>query len=516
MKNGKCLLGAATALVVFLSSCQKDVIKTEQTATPVTNNSTADEAIETAPPVWTSVQYNVNSNVAGFWQGLPAKYSSTTKKYPLIVFIHGIGELGTTLSRMNCCGLPRHLYNKTFPANFNIGGNNYSFIVIAPQFKVRPSAAQVQSVVDYARGKYRIDDTRIYVTGLSMGGGSTFDWSVVYGEKAAAIVPVCAGTKPSTTLATKVASKNLAIWGLYSTADAAVPAQWGRDWFTWIDQQNPSYAAKTKLTLWTDASHNTTWARAFNPTTKVDGYNIYEWMLQHKRSSSGSTGSTPAPAPAQPTAPAPTEPTAPTPGNQLPIARAGDDRVIPLGWNYMPTIWGNTSTDPDGKIVSYKWTKISGPSSHLIHTPNANYTKVTQLVEGTYVFRLTVTDNDGGVSTDDITITMTGKNTTTVPVTSNPGTNKPPVARAGDDRVIPLGWNYMPTIWGNTSTDPDGKIVSYKWTKISGPSSYTMLTPTGRYTKVINLVAGTYVFRLTVTDDKGASSTDDIVITMTK
>lgn len=518
MKTAMRLLGAMSALVVLFSSCQKDVITAEQeTSTISSNNSTADEAIETAPPVWTSVRYNVNSNVAGFWQGVPAKYSSTTKKYPLILFIHGIGELGTSLSRMNCCGLPRHLYNKTFPANFNVNGVNHSFIVMAPQFKVRPSAAQVQSVIDYARSKFRIDDTRIYVTGLSMGGGSTWDWSAVYGEKAAAIVPVCGGTKPSTTLAAKVASKNLAIWGLYSTADAAIPEQWGYDWFSWIDKANPTYASKTKLTMWTDATHNATWGRAFNPVTKVDGFNVYQWMLLHKR---GTSSSTPAPAPAPSPVPVeetPEEPAAPAVpvNNQLPIARAGADRVIPLDWNYMPTIWGNTSTDPDGKIVSYKWTKISGPTSFLMHTPNANYTKVTNLVAGTYVFRLTVTDNDGGVSTDDIVITMTSSSRST-PVTSTPNTgNILPVARAGADRIIPLGWNYMPTIWGNTSTDADGTIVSYKWTKVSGPSSYTMHTPTGKYTKVTNLVAGTYVFRLTVTDNDGGVSTDDIVITMT-
>jgi hypothetical protein len=40
-----------------------------------------------------------------------------------------------------------------------------------------------------------------------MGGGSTWDWSVVYGQNAAAIGPVCAGTKPTTTLAANVASK---------------------------------------------------------------------------------------------------------------------------------------------------------------------------------------------------------------------------------------------------------------------------------------------------------------------
>src|SRR5687767_13257433 len=130
----KQLLAAASLLLLF-TSCQKDLtVSDEQSVTGETVSS--DATIETTPPVWTSVRMNVNSNVAGFWQGVPAKYSQNPSKYyPLILFIHGIGELGTSLTRMNCCGLPRHLRYGTFPANFNINGVNHSFIVIAPQFK---------------------------------------------------------------------------------------------------------------------------------------------------------------------------------------------------------------------------------------------------------------------------------------------------------------------------------------------------------------------------------------------
>ncbi len=228
MNVKKNVLVIASSMMLIFTSCQKDLVVDDGTlSTEVSSDATANSAIETSPLVHTMVKYNVNSNVAGFWQSVPSRYSQTTKKYPLIVFIHGIGELGTSLSRINCCGLPHHLSNKTFPANFNIGGVNYSFIVISPQFKKRPSAAQVQSVIDYAKRRWRIDDTRVYVTGLSMGGGSTWDWSSVYGQNAAAIVPVCGGTKPSTTMAANIARKNLPIWGLYSTADKVVPVQWG-------------------------------------------------------------------------------------------------------------------------------------------------------------------------------------------------------------------------------------------------------------------------------------------------
>src|SRR5205085_5469526 len=140
---------------------------------------------------------------------------------------------------------------------------------ISPQFRVRPSPGQVQSVVDYAKSHYRVDPSRVYVAGMSMGGGSTYDWSVVYGQNAAAIGPVCAGTRPTTTLAAGVASKNLPIWSLNSSSDAVVPIQWGRDWISWIDSRNTAMASQTKLTVWSGLTHNGTWGKAFNPKTYV-------------------------------------------------------------------------------------------------------------------------------------------------------------------------------------------------------------------------------------------------------
>lgn len=382
------LLGFA---MVF-SSCQKNIVSedAELNGDVVASNNTYDTQLETALPIHTPKTVAINSNVSGFYETLPALYSKTTKKYPLIVFIHGIGELGTGLSRLNCCGLPYHIKGGTFPAKFLVNGVYYSYIVISPQFRVRPSAAQVQSVVNYAKSHYRVDATRVYVTGLSMGGGSTWDWSVVYGQYAAAIGPVCAGTKPTTTLAAGVASKNLPIWSMNSSSDAVVPIQWAKDWISWIDARNTSYASKTKLTIWTGLTHNGTWGKAFNPATKVDGYNLYQWLLLYKR---GTTTTSPSPTP--------------TTGNIAPVARAGANQSIPLSWKYMPFLNGTTSTDSDGWIASFKWTKISGPSSYSFSAPNSGQTKVNGLVAGTYVFRLTVSDNKGATDYDDVTVTMT-------------------------------------------------------------------------------------------------------------
>lgn len=494
----------ALGLSVYLASCQKDAAFIDDSSLnseTISSEATVDNTIETAAPVWTTVTANVNSNVAGYGQGLPALYSQTTKKYPLIVFIHGIGELGTGATRVNCCGLPYHLYNKTFPANFNVNGQNFSFITIAPQFKVRPSAADVQSVIDYARNRWRVDASRIYVTGMSMGGGSTWDWSAVYGQNAAAIVPVCGGTAPTTALAQKVATKNLPIWGLYSTKDALVPASWGTNWFNWIDQYNAAYASKTKLTIWTDVDHNSTWGRAFNPNTKVDGYNIYQWMLLYTRGGSSVV--------------TPTEPEKPASGNVAPVAVAGPDQTVPASWNYL-RINGNGSHDPDGWLASVRWSQVSGPNTVTFASPLSGNTLVNGMIVGTYVFRVTVTDNKGAVSYDQTTVTITGTATTPTsptPVNPVPG-NKPPIAKAGADQTIPVSWKYL-RINGNGSYDPDGWLASVRWTQVSGPSTLKLASPLSGNTLASGMVAGKYVFRVAVTDNSGAISYDETTITFT-
>src|SRR5690349_13912350 len=146
MPLNRLLAAALPAMLCTILSCKKEITndinydKNAITADEQSSNATADDVLETALPVHTPILYNINSNVAGYYETLPARYALTTKKYPLIIFIHGIGELGTGLSRLNCCGLPYHAKTGTFPAKFLVNGVYFSYIVISPQFKVRPSA----------------------------------------------------------------------------------------------------------------------------------------------------------------------------------------------------------------------------------------------------------------------------------------------------------------------------------------------------------------------------------------
>src|SRR5204863_4310378 len=148
------------------------------------------------------------------------------------------------------------------------------------------------------------------------------------------------------------------------------------------------------------------------------------------------------------------------PPNQSPTADAGRDVVITLPANSI-TLSGS-GNDPDGTIASYKWAKISGPSQYTIVSSGQSQTTVNNLVQGLYLFELTVTDNLGAPARDTVQVTVNAA-----------PPNQPPTAYAGPDIIITLPTNSA-TLSGS-GNDPDGVIVSYQWTKISGPTQYSIV-----------------------------------------
>jgi hypothetical protein len=180
--------------------------------------------------------------------------------------------------------------------------------------------------------------------------------------------------------------------------------------------------------------------------------------------------------------------------NILPVAGAGADQTLTLPANSL-TLAG-TASDSDGIIAAYNWTKVSGPAATLAGANSASLA-VSALTAGTYVFRLTVTDNTGDAAFDEVTITVKP--------------NLLPMAVAGADQTLTLPANSL-TLTG-TGSDSDGTIAAYNWTKVSGPAATLAGANTASLTAG-SLGAGTYVFRLTVTDNGGATAFDEVTITV--
>jgi hypothetical protein len=189
-------------------------------------------------------------------------------------------------------------------------------------------------------------------------------------------------------------------------------------------------------------------------------------------------------------------------GNQPPIAIAGSDQNITLPTDSI-VLDGRNSSDPDGTISEWLWTKISGPASFDIRNSSNTKTAVKNLVNGVYQFELKVTDDKNLSATDTMQVIVNDL--------SQP--NHPPVASAGADHTITLPTNTI-TVDGSGSTDPDINITAYQWTKISGSSSFSISNTNAVQTQISNLIEGVYQFELKVTDAGGLFSKDTMQITV--
>jgi len=264
----------ATSIVILstLISCKKDSV-----------SSSNNDITETLRPVQTAVSTTVNANCSGFYKALPARYDSTTKKYPLLVFLHGSGEVGngtTDLPKVLNNSIPNLIQNNKFPANFT--NDHYSFIVISPQFKGWPTPDDVKTVINYAISNYRIDTTRIYVAGLSMGGGATWDFAGDYSSKVAAIVPISGASFAEEKRCANIASNKVAVWAFHNSGDKIVAPTVSKQFVEKINGNHAEPAAK--LTIFESVDHDA-WTKATDPNYKENGMNIYEWMLQYSKSS---------------------------------------------------------------------------------------------------------------------------------------------------------------------------------------------------------------------------------------
>lgn len=292
MKNAIKILLMLLVPVMAATSCKKDASDPGEdgagnpgTKPPPTENK-YNNVVETKQPIQKAVSVNVNSNIGGYHEALPYLYDSTTKRYPLLVFIHGVGELGngtTDLYNAANVGPARIIKDKRWPANFKVNDKNYSFIVISPQIKqwdYKTVPEDVNAMISYAVKKYRIDTTRMYVSGLSMGGGYTWDYAGKYASRIAAIVPICGASGPNDAKAKVMANAKLAVWAFHNNDDGTVPATNSIGYVDKINALNP--AIKAKLTLWPTGGHDA-WSKALDPKYKENNLNMYEWMLQYSR-----------------------------------------------------------------------------------------------------------------------------------------------------------------------------------------------------------------------------------------
>jgi predicted peptidase len=263
---------------------------------------------------WTAKPLGSTEAPYGYLEHLPADYEKKPKaKHPLVFFLHGLGELGdgtTQLETVAKNGPFNNLKNNDDVAKYL---ESQSAIVIGPQGLKEDkwwNTPKLMKTLSFVIANYRVDPDRIYVTGLSMGGGGTWAVATAMSTVVAAAVPVCPAAGPG-----NVSSiHNLPIWGNQAIDDKTVKfpdnmQKWfdallvdrgitldqgamtgftrsdkpqfahldGKNW-TWAAGEGDRSVAESKLvmTLYPDGSHNS-WSRTYN--NKV----MWAWMFAQKK-----------------------------------------------------------------------------------------------------------------------------------------------------------------------------------------------------------------------------------------
>ncbi|XP_039974657.1 dyslexia-associated protein KIAA0319 [Xiphias gladius] len=180
--------------------------------------------------------------------------------------------------------------------------------------------------------------------------------------------------------------------------------------------------------------------------------------------------------------------------NRGPVAVVGPDRklFLPLSSVFLD---GSGSTDDRG-IISYHWDAISGPPGLKLEDVNRAVATATGLRVGRYTFRLTVSDQEGATDSASLTVRVQAAR------------SLPPVAHASGSHTLTLPNNSL--VLRGSVTDGDQAEVHYLWVRDSqSPAAGDVLygSESQACLYLANLVEGTYLFQLRVTDARGRSST---------
>ncbi len=177
-----------------------------------------------------------------------------------------------------------------------------------------------------------------------------------------------------------------------------------------------------------------------------------------------------------------------------------------------------TVTDPAISNPTFNnwWSEQSGPNSAKIKSQPKAVTTVTGLIAGTYVFYISITDANG---TATATVTVTVNSAANSSITENNeaiaenSSDAPPIANAGNDTTISFSSGGF-ILDGSSSAVGPNSIANYHWALASGSNNSTIESADSSIAKVTGMTEGQYIFTLTVTDNRGNSSTDSVKITV--
>jgi MYXO-CTERM domain-containing protein len=244
----------------------------------------------------------------GHLEYLPPGYAADDAKHPVLVVLHGIGEIGdgTTnlMGPMTANGPGRQI------AQGSTWYGDAGMLVFIPQSTEWWDATDMHAFLGYIAASFRVDPRRLYITGLSMGGGGTWDYVAAHPGRASAAVPICGASSPGD----GTPFVGTAVWAFHAWGDGTVPRADSVGWvdaigdatagvdvanvltdypnqngdplapaelemtalfdgsaFAWHDGVDTSGDSILRLTLYTDNAHDS-WSRTYDDPAVLDWF----------------------------------------------------------------------------------------------------------------------------------------------------------------------------------------------------------------------------------------------------
>lgn len=225
------------------------------------------DSMQTVKSLKTRISRAVSANYLLF---LPKDYrAGSKKKWPLILFLHGAGERGTNIWKVAAHGPPKLVRQQP----------DFPFIVLSPQCPPdqRWDNDTLLALLDDAMKTHRVDKTRVYLTGLSMGGYGTWSLGLAHPERFAAIAPVCGGGDRIAVLLPdpkrRDALKSLPVWAFHGAKDPVVKLEESERMVAALRKLG---CKEVELTVYPEAQHDS-WTATYGERK------LYDWFLEHHR-----------------------------------------------------------------------------------------------------------------------------------------------------------------------------------------------------------------------------------------
>jgi len=195
----------------------------------------------------------------GYLLFLPEDYGKTDKQWPLIIYLIGAGHRGNDLELVKVYG----------PARVAESRPDFPFVVLSPQIPegdwFSNHVNTVIDLLDHVVDNYDVDESRVYMTGLSMGGYGTWEIASKYPERFAAIAPICGGGNPETACNLKY----MPTWAFHGDKDSVVDIGQSQRMIDAIK----NCGGDPKFTIYPGVNHGS-WINAYEDDK------IFDWFLQ--------------------------------------------------------------------------------------------------------------------------------------------------------------------------------------------------------------------------------------------